>query len=334
MSDIFVSYAREDEERAQELAHALEAEGWKVFWDRTIPPGKTWRDVIGAELEAARCVLVVWSEASVASEWVIEEADDGKERGILVPVLFDEVRAPLGFRHIQAASLTEWQSSAKDLEFRRLVTEISTKVKPRKGTERAAISSRDQSMTQAHPADQELPVAELDRLEPQAAEPNGPKKITRRKPQAISRVGTPIPAMLMIQALLCLILFCLTIFIDAIVFFSHDPVAWFGGRVNEAGSEFALPVTFACLLIGVGLIVVGQKFQDDTARLFGWISAVSTVVLSGTHSLAFLLTYYGDAYRISVPTSLVSIALLIDLGYAAIVFRTWWRAVSAPKTRK
>jgi len=105
MSDIFISYAREDLERVRPLAQALEAQGWTVFWDRRIPAGKTWRQVIGKALDEARCVLVVWSRESVESDFVQEEADDGRQRGILVPVRIEDVRPPLGFRAIQGEDL-------------------------------------------------------------------------------------------------------------------------------------------------------------------------------------------------------------------------------------
>jgi hypothetical protein len=60
MADIFLSYAREDEARAKVLAEALEAEGWSVFWDRAIPPGKTWRKMLDSELEQAGSIVVGW----------------------------------------------------------------------------------------------------------------------------------------------------------------------------------------------------------------------------------------------------------------------------------
>lgn len=101
VSDIFLSYAREDLERAHSLAEALEGHGWSVFWDREIPAGKTWRQVIAAALHQAHCVIVTWSEASIQSDWVCEEAEEGRARKILVPVFFDEVNPPLGFREIQ-----------------------------------------------------------------------------------------------------------------------------------------------------------------------------------------------------------------------------------------
>jgi hypothetical protein len=37
MSDIFISYAREDRPRAEAIAKALEEHGWSVWWDWNIP---------------------------------------------------------------------------------------------------------------------------------------------------------------------------------------------------------------------------------------------------------------------------------------------------------
>lgn len=40
MSDIFISYAREDRAKVKPLAEALARRGWKVWWDPTIPTGR------------------------------------------------------------------------------------------------------------------------------------------------------------------------------------------------------------------------------------------------------------------------------------------------------
>ena len=112
MADVFVSYAREDRERIASLVELLESRAWSVFWDRDIPPGESWRSFIGAELERARCVVVAWSEHSIASDWVIEEADEARGRDVLVPVLLDEVLPPRGLRGVQAADLTRWPGAA------------------------------------------------------------------------------------------------------------------------------------------------------------------------------------------------------------------------------
>jgi hypothetical protein len=94
MSDIFISYARQDRPRAEVIAKALEDHGWSVWCDLRIPTGKTFRQVIQEQFDQARCVIVLWSATSVVSEWVIEEATDGKDRPVLVPVLIERVRPP------------------------------------------------------------------------------------------------------------------------------------------------------------------------------------------------------------------------------------------------
>jgi formylglycine-generating enzyme required for sulfatase activity len=115
--DVFLSYAREDEARARELATALEQRGFSVFWDREIPPGQTWHSYIGEALSKARCVMVAWSRHSVASQWVIEEASEGRDRKVLVPVLFEAVQPPFGFRAIQAANLVDWRPGGSSPAF-------------------------------------------------------------------------------------------------------------------------------------------------------------------------------------------------------------------------
>ena len=67
MSSIFISYSQSDRAKAQMLATALEREGWSVWWDPKIPPGKTFDEVVEKALERAKCVIVLWSRTSVTS---------------------------------------------------------------------------------------------------------------------------------------------------------------------------------------------------------------------------------------------------------------------------
>ena len=106
--DVFLSYAREDAARIRPLVSALEAEGWTIFWDRRIPPAESWRSYIGLRLRTASVVVVVWSEYSTQSDWVITEAEEAHRRRALVPTSIDAVDAPLGLNQIQAADLVEW----------------------------------------------------------------------------------------------------------------------------------------------------------------------------------------------------------------------------------
>lgn len=102
MSDIFLSYAREDRPVAQFLAQALERSGFTVFWDRDLMSGDDFEQVLGAELDEARAVVVLWSSSSVKSGWVRDEAASASERRVLVPVQLNGTLPPLGFRSLHA----------------------------------------------------------------------------------------------------------------------------------------------------------------------------------------------------------------------------------------
>ena len=129
MSDLFISYASEDRERAKVLAHALEAEGWSVWWDRLIPFGRPFDDVIQENLNAAKCVLVLWSKDSAASKWVRSEASEAEERGVLVPVMLDaDVDIPLAFKLLHAANLADWEPGVPHSEYSSLVDHIKQRI--------------------------------------------------------------------------------------------------------------------------------------------------------------------------------------------------------------
>jgi hypothetical protein len=127
MPDVFLSYAREDRERASVLAHALESDGWSVWWDRKMVAGEAFDETIERQLAVANSVVVLWSEHSVSSEWVKSEAAAASERDVLVPVLLDDVKQPLEFRRRHAADLTHWTGDLSDSEFLALVAGIAAK---------------------------------------------------------------------------------------------------------------------------------------------------------------------------------------------------------------
>jgi uncharacterized membrane protein YhaH (DUF805 family) len=122
MTDVFISYAREDAAQADRIARGLEAAGLSVFWDNEIPPGQTWADYIEGKLNQCAVAIVLWSANSTKSQWVREEARMG--RGKLIPARLDASEAPFGFGDVQAADLSQWTGDPNHPEWRRFADAV------------------------------------------------------------------------------------------------------------------------------------------------------------------------------------------------------------------
>ena len=105
MARIFLSYARADQASAKVLAEAVAAHGHQPWWDQHIRGGARFAAEIDRELQAADIVVVLWSEAAVASTWVLDEAAEGRDAGRLLPVAIDGCKPPLGFRQFQTIAM-------------------------------------------------------------------------------------------------------------------------------------------------------------------------------------------------------------------------------------
>jgi len=112
MADIFLSYSREDVDRAVTISRALVEAGLSVWFDRHIPTASRWENEISRELERARCVLMLWSHHAMSSDWVRREGLAGFERAVLVPVRIEDCDIPDEFGSIQFADLTSWDGSS------------------------------------------------------------------------------------------------------------------------------------------------------------------------------------------------------------------------------
>ena len=113
LAGVFLSYARDDSDKARAIALALEKAGHSVWWDSRIEGGAEYGREIEQALQQSGAVVVLWSKASAASAWVRDEAAAGRDRGLLVPVRLDETDPPMGFRQYQSIDLIGWTGRGK-----------------------------------------------------------------------------------------------------------------------------------------------------------------------------------------------------------------------------
>jgi len=113
MTDLFISYAREDSEAAAWVARRAHEVGYSVWWDRSMAPGADMYRVIEQQIIAARKVLVIWSRHSVASRWVRDEAELAAKQNKLIPICIDASEPPLGFRAYNIMYMQDWDNDFK-----------------------------------------------------------------------------------------------------------------------------------------------------------------------------------------------------------------------------
>jgi adenylate cyclase len=124
MSDVFISYKRENLAAVNRLVEALRAEGVSVWWDQDIPPNAPWEATIEGELAAAKLVIVAWSPAAVASDNVKAEARWARGQGRLLQVFVEACEPPLFFGERQGVDLKGWSGDAADPVFRTLLQAV------------------------------------------------------------------------------------------------------------------------------------------------------------------------------------------------------------------
>lgn len=146
MADVFFSYSSENREQVRIIHDALVADGFDVFWDQKVPPGKTWNTWIREQLEAARVVIVFWTKESVRSPNVIHEAMVAKQANKLVPAMLEDLPGtdlPMGFLTLEAAKLHDWAPGSQHSEWDNLLLEIAAKVMPPYASRRLAAAEAE-----------------------------------------------------------------------------------------------------------------------------------------------------------------------------------------------
>lgn len=124
MASLFISYKRENQAKVQPLVKALRESGIEVWWDQDIAPDAPWEATIERELNAAKVVIVAWSDAAVTSENVKAEARSARNAGKLIQVFVEPCAPPLFFGERQGVDLSNWNGPAGDNRFQAVLTAV------------------------------------------------------------------------------------------------------------------------------------------------------------------------------------------------------------------
>jgi hypothetical protein len=145
---LFISYAREDREVVKPLAKGLEQAGYDVWWDKELSAGAAFRDSIEEQLTSSDVIVVVWSKRAKASRWVLDEAERGVNRGVLLPLRIDGATLPLGFGGFHVLDFSAWDGSYTSDSWRTFLAEINrVAVVPTPLRPRPAIRVAPQALT-------------------------------------------------------------------------------------------------------------------------------------------------------------------------------------------
>ncbi|MES1156343.1 MAG: TIR domain-containing protein [Alphaproteobacteria bacterium] len=154
MTDVFVSYKREERDKVEPLVKALESLGLDVWYDYEIVAGDQFERVISERLNNARAVVVCWSKAAAESEWVQAEADKARASEKFASVLLEPCEVPMPYNVLHWADLTTWSGTLPHEGFRQLVNKLAALVSPTLKRKYAELSEAEKSKIEAEIRDQ------------------------------------------------------------------------------------------------------------------------------------------------------------------------------------
>ncbi|WP_428630686.1 TIR domain-containing protein [Sphingopyxis sp.] len=124
MTDVFISYKREERGRCVAIYNALVDLKLSVWFDAHIEPGTDFDREIEREVRGAKAVLVLWSALAADSDWIRAEARTGRQNERLVAIRLDDCLPPLEFASVQAVDLFDRRDFQSDEGWRQIVARI------------------------------------------------------------------------------------------------------------------------------------------------------------------------------------------------------------------
>jgi hypothetical protein len=128
MVDVFISYKREERDAVRIIAERLRALALEVWFDADLTMSAGFDEEVAAKLAEAKCVLVCWTPAAIASEWVRGEAALVYGEGKLVPCFLEPTKLIPPFNLQQTEDLMRWAGQEDDPNWIRLLTGLGDKV--------------------------------------------------------------------------------------------------------------------------------------------------------------------------------------------------------------
>lgn len=122
---VFISYKREDIAKAVRLQRHLEADGISTWRDSKLVGGDRFDDIIEGKVRECSCLIVLWSELSVNSKYIKDEAALALDLKRLVPTVVEPCELPLRFRYLHTHQLTKWDELVPGPEYDRVKADIA-----------------------------------------------------------------------------------------------------------------------------------------------------------------------------------------------------------------
>jgi hypothetical protein len=125
MTDVFISYKREERARVERLAQALADLELDVWFDVRLTAGIPWSPEIEAHARRAFAIVLCWSEAATHSPWVLREAQIGLDENKLAPLYLQACMLPPPFGAFHTLDFRAWNGDFAAPDFIGLVARLA-----------------------------------------------------------------------------------------------------------------------------------------------------------------------------------------------------------------
>lgn len=186
MAHVFLSYSRADERRVGEIEDALRAHRISVFRDREIPINDLFDKRIRDEIKGSRAVLVCWSAAAAASDYVLFEADEARRLNKYVGCFLESAHPPSPYARMNAVDLKSWSGVPDDAIFLMLLEPVGAMIGGEKGRKLSSLRrAQELARQETEEVQKRRAAAEAARLEAQRRQQQLAEEEARRREAAL-----------------------------------------------------------------------------------------------------------------------------------------------------